>query len=751
MLNQPKVLPDVLSGDRSQDSTQILKGSSDRSVKKPSTDLESSDDSNILSDSLKKSNVQPLNNNKSLNSESTSLNRSTQTLLASSNDSGTQTLLVTNANDRGDGSLRQAILSAQSGDTIKFASSLANRTITLISQLEIATNKNLIIDGINAKNLTISGNQKTRLFNLNSTSVQPTNLTLKNLTLANGFTSDRGAAINTTHQGSLTVENLVFRNNVAHKGGGAIFSAFEGNLTVKGSRFEGNKAIAGNDERGAGAIAFWGPNNLTVTDSTFIGNQGINGGAINSLAGQMTIKNSEFIDNKTTAAYYATGQNNASLRGYGGAVYADRASSAKSTTGGTIEIDNSTFKNNQGRAEGGAVYLYTGGLDRVDINKSVFEQNQVLALPKGNNGNGGALVVMSNDVNQGLTISDSSFANNKAASQGGGLWMMNAPTNISNTTFSGNRAESLTTSGNGGAMALYGKTDIINTTIANNYAGWVGGGIAANSSPVSVKNTIFFANSASNGTNKWGIQQHTSRELTDLGSNLQFPPKQTNNWNDYNATNKITLADPQIGALRNVDGFLVHPLLPDSPAIDAGIGSGAPKTDQLSTSRLDGDRNGTQILDIGAYEFPNGKAISGTAGADSLKGTYGNDWLSGGSGDDVLIGRIGNDTLTGGAGYDRFRLNSLEDRGDRIADFVAADDTLVVSAAGFGGGLKAGTLLASQFVLDTKALDAGDRFIYDKAKGVLFFDPDGTGSLAKTQIVTLSNSPSLTHADIAVS
>ena len=71
-------------------------------------------------------------------------------------------ITVTDSADYGNGTLRQAVLDAQSGDTIEFDSSLSNQTITLSSGLWL--NKNITFDGADASNLTISGGNESNIF-----------------------------------------------------------------------------------------------------------------------------------------------------------------------------------------------------------------------------------------------------------------------------------------------------------------------------------------------------------------------------------------------------------------------------------------------------------------------------------------------------------------------------------------------------------------------------------------------------------
>ncbi|MEJ6482643.1 matrixin family metalloprotease [Nostoc punctiforme UO1] len=143
--------------------------------------------------------------------------------------------------------------------------------------------------------------------------------------------------------------------------------------------------------------------------------------------------------------------------------------------------------------------------------------------------------------------------------------------------------------------------------------------------------------------------------------------------------------------------------------------------------------------------------INGNAGNDTLNGGAGIDTLNSGTGNDILVGGTGNDTLTGGTGSDRFTFNSRSEGIDRITDFSVLDDTIFVSAAGFGGGLVAGAAIAAnQFFIGSAANTSSQRFIYDKGNGSLFFDQDGIGAIAKIQIATLNTGLSLSNADIFV-
>ena len=182
----------------------------------------------------------------------------------------------------------------------------------------------------------------------------------------------------------------------------------------------------------------------------------------------------------------------------------------------------------------------------------------------------------------------------------------------------------------------------------------------------------------------------------------------------------------------------------------------------------------TQTLSIAVGDIHNEKS-AGTGFADTLFGDYGKDVFSGGGGNDVLKGFKNADTLTGGAGNDRLfgglgRDKLLGGKGkdvfvfdtkpasanvDTLKDFSHKDDTVWLENAlfkGIGSGslAKPKKMKADAFFLGKEAHDANDRILYDKAKGALWYDADGSGSHAAVKIAVLTTKPALTLSDFYV-
>jgi Ca2+-binding RTX toxin-like protein len=123
-----------------------------------------------------------------------------------------------------------------------------------------------------------------------------------------------------------------------------------------------------------------------------------------------------------------------------------------------------------------------------------------------------------------------------------------------------------------------------------------------------------------------------------------------------------------------------------------------------------------------------------------------------------INGKDGNDILFGGQGADYFAFTTeLDDMDnvDRIIDFSAVDDTLLLSRSVFDGiqsATQAGRFLAAAAFktmcgFDELGLDANDRVIYDSEDGALYFR-ESDGDLI--QFAEVSAGLSLTHRDFLI-
>ena len=114
---------------------------------------------------------------------------------------------VTSALDDGSpGTLRYLIENACSGDIIQFSGALNGSTILLSS--EIVVDKNITITGLGKNNLTISGNNNSRIFNFNS----GISATISNLSLADGFALTNGGAF--INNGTVDLDNVRLEGNL---------------------------------------------------------------------------------------------------------------------------------------------------------------------------------------------------------------------------------------------------------------------------------------------------------------------------------------------------------------------------------------------------------------------------------------------------------------------------------------------------------------------------------------------------------
>ncbi|WP_084668880.1 CHAT domain-containing protein [Spirulina major] len=158
------------------------------------------------------------------------------------------TLTVTNYDDAGVGTLRSQIAAAAAGDTVTFAD--ASRSVQLNSEIAWATD-NLTIDGNGA---TVSGQNRTRVFNIAADTA-----TLQNIRIQNGRVAGNGAGINHTGTGALTLDQVRLRNNQATGSGGGIYSD-SGTVTI--ANHDGNLDL---DLYGRNRVSLGGTGRILLT------------------------------------------------------------------------------------------------------------------------------------------------------------------------------------------------------------------------------------------------------------------------------------------------------------------------------------------------------------------------------------------------------------------------------------------------------------------------------------------------------
>jgi len=267
------------------------------------------------------------------------------------------------------------------------------------------------------------------------------------------------------------------------------------------------------------------------------------------------------------------------------------------------------FSNNTANRNGGA--MYNASNSNPTVTRCTFAGNKALSADYGGGG-------MFNNNACNPTVKDCIFRNNTAIHNAGGMYnITNSSPTVTNCIFTGNQA---TFHGGGICNVTSSSPTLTNCVFSGNEAGSYGGGMINSSSSPKVANCSFIGNSAGDGGGMWN--ESSNPIVTNCILWDDTPDEISNN----SSSPTVTYSDVQGGYSGagniNADPCLVNAIGGDlrlksgSPCIDKGSNAAVPSgitTDLDGNPRvLDGDSNGTDIVDMGAYEYMPGALSAGS-------------------------------------------------------------------------------------------------------------------------------------------
>lgn len=329
------------------------------------------------------------------------------------------TFQVSNLDDAGPGSLRQAVFSANAAagaDDITFQAGLTG-TILLTSG-QISIEDSVDVQGPGPSVLTVSGNNSSRVFYVYD-AASILDVTISGLTLADGTGSPGGGIVSWGE--NLTLDNVVVTGGNSTNVGGGI--AALGTDDLEGFSFIlRDSVVSGNSAADLGGALFLDK----IQDATFLiqnsdltGNSARAGGGISAdlLGGDVTIEQSTISGN--TASFV------------GGGLHVDVLYGS-----GSVTVRESTISGNRAIAGGGAFVGYLYGT--LLIENSTVSGNSAVGVP-GSPG-GGLFIGYLYGETAGAFIRHSTIVGNTAV-LGGGIFLESGAMAVEHTIVANNVAE----------------------------------------------------------------------------------------------------------------------------------------------------------------------------------------------------------------------------------------------------------------------------------------------------------------------
>ena len=315
---------------------------------------------------------------------------------------------VTNLNDSGTGSLRQAIIDANAAagsDVITFQAGLTGTIALTTGQLSISDAVD--IQGPGQAIITVSGSNSSRVFYLYAKATT-IDVSISGLSIMQGAANIGGGVFNFDER--LTLDHVTISDNhTSGDGGGLWADGFNQVLTLRDSILTGNTSL---DDGGGVYIEDTG--GLALFERTQI-----SGNTAADKGGGIYLYDP---DHDVTFLNSTISGNTAGTKGGGVYLY--------SADAGTTTFDHTTISGNTA-AVGGGAYLYKVDLPMLFVDSTISGNHAT-----SNSGGGVFLYVTSSAY---LTFAQTTIANNTSnGAGGGGLWLQDGSVQLSGSLIADN-------------------------------------------------------------------------------------------------------------------------------------------------------------------------------------------------------------------------------------------------------------------------------------------------------------------------